>query len=815
MPGGNHNYYEYGQEPQKNPTVYGHPQETARRPLPNYKPVSLRWTFLVAIIALIMGCMALMEYAIQRLPKESGKDVISDFADLNRQLDERSSAMLALATTEAAIGYDPLEPTSLAKVRARVAQEEGTAVPSLPSAGDEGTVTQPPDTPPGERKPDPGTPETPTDPATPTDPGNWGGGGGVITATIPPSNHPTLKTTIEVVVTPIQIPTVIDGKSTTLTSTSTIGNVNGGPTYVPADVQTHLDSNGVPTATVTNIPDPVSTPTIITTTDSQGRPTTISTDVIIEPSVTVLTDENGIPTATQTFYPSEPTGESIVIVFSLSPSDYFIGYFLPTILAVLLTIPIRMIDLNAQRYYPFHELARQHGASARESLLLRSGGIFGIRTTFRALAGGKLLLSLSSLLVLCSAVLIPLSSEAVSLKLYNVNGQCTNMNLQGCIMSLSVFSIPARATVALLAFMIVLICGVMLTLRGWVSGVMGNPWSIAGIAALSTDARLRGLISKLPRGTKTVGYRRMAEGLEGWRFRLGYFVNRGGGVEYGVLAEDDGGISRPIPTREEDDISDFEDAQGRGSARHGRDSGRPLPFLMLSVAGRILFALFIAGILVLILYYNNTGGDTAFERFMSQQTFGVRFMFTSFGVIISFFWSSLFDGIAILNPYLLLSKSPQHHRSLLLSPPTNPFVGICSALRRRDLTLSAVALAAVLSEFLPILLNNVPFRVTQTYLAHQICTWAAVGVLSLMLVVVLGTFAVKWPVVPVDPSTVAGAMYYVADSKIVGNLGGVSMLAKRDRDAVVAGMGGRGQLMRMITCGSGMWMLDNPGQEVV
>ncbi len=69
-----------------------------------------------------------------------------------------------------------------------------------------------------------------------------------------------------------------------------------------------------------------------------------------------------------------------------------------------------------------------------------------------------------------------------------------------------------------------------------------------------------------------------------------------------------------------------------------------LPFLMLSYTWRILFMLLLCGLLAVILYYNNTGGDTPFEDFMDRQSFGVRFLFTALGVLISFFWSALFTG---------------------------------------------------------------------------------------------------------------------------------------------------------------------------
>lgn len=435
---------------------------------------------------------------------------------------------------------------------------------------------------------------------------------------MPPSSYATLDNTLEI---PDGVPTVVDGKTTT---------VAPGPTWVRPGVATVTDEDGV--KTVTSTPEPFSTPTVITSVDDQGRATTRTTKVLAAPSTTVETDVNGIPTATQTLYPSAPDS-SRTLVFSLKPHDYFIGFFLPTLLAVLLAIPIRTLNLTAQLYHPFHELTHTAGVPAKNSLLLRTGGIAGAKAALRSLFKGEPLLALTSLLLACSALLIPLSSEAVALKLYDVDGSCTPTSVRGCIMALSVFAIPARALVALLALMAVLTCCVMFSLRRWVSGVAGSPWSVAGTAALCGSTGLRGLISALPAGAKD---KEIQDALRGRRFRLGYFTGRDGELEYGVLV-DDLGAPRPVPFP----------AGNLAHKKKGR-LGKKVPFFMLSVAGRVLFMAFIVALLAVILYYNNTGGDTGFERFMNQQTFGVRFLFTSVGVIISFAWASLFDGKSIL-----------------------------------------------------------------------------------------------------------------------------------------------------------------------
>ncbi len=140
--------------------------------------------------------------------------------------------------------------------------------------------------------------------------------------------------------------------------------------------------------------------------------------------------------------------------------------------------------------------------------------------------------------------------------------------------------------------------------------------------------------------------------------------------------------------------------------------------------------------------------------------------------------------MAILSPYQLLSQAPQHpDRSILLSPPINAFAGLWRAIQRRHESLVVVAFTAVLSEFMPLLLNNVPMRITQMWLTHLICTWLAVAILALMWIVVAGTFFLTWPRMPADPTTIAGAMYYVCDSSIFERLGRLGDLGKKERDA--------------------------------
>ncbi|KAI0512611.1 hypothetical protein F5B22DRAFT_614601 [Xylaria bambusicola] len=85
-----------------------------------------------------------------------------------------------------------------------------------------------------------------------------------------------------------------------------------------------------------------------------------------------------------------------------------------------------------------------------------------------------------------------------------------------------------------------------------------------------------------------------------------------------------------------------------------------------------------------------------------------------------------------------MARSPRTaQHSIEISPPTNYFSGLVSAVLERDLYMSLVSSFGVLSEFLPILLSNVPYQVTETLNVHLVSTWIAVGIMAAMVLIIL------------------------------------------------------------------------------
>lgn len=83
----------------KPPAGYGFPRDDTGRALPSYKPPQLRWFFLGIVVLVILGYVALTEYALQVLPRESGRGEISSYTELEGRLGAEVSAALTSETS--------------------------------------------------------------------------------------------------------------------------------------------------------------------------------------------------------------------------------------------------------------------------------------------------------------------------------------------------------------------------------------------------------------------------------------------------------------------------------------------------------------------------------------------------------------------------------------------------------------------------------------------------------------------------------------------------------------------------------------------
>ncbi|KAK2059566.1 hypothetical protein LY76DRAFT_625760 [Colletotrichum caudatum] len=553
-----------------------------------------------------------------------------------------------------------------------------------------------------------------------------GGSTGVFTTTDPPE---TIRTTI-------------DGRETTIVRTPApreYTSVVGGTMPMSFTVITTV----APITLVTSISGKLSTTT------STPRPTTRLSTMMAS---TVTFTSVSRPTMTG----SADTVITKVERVGFTSGDYFVGKFLPVILAVTITIPLRIIDLNAKLYQPFFAMAQEGGALGKNSLTLQFDGWKGFLAPFEVLMQGHPVPFITTLMLWSSAMLL--------------HGTCRITAIEGCGIQLGVSTLSARALVGMIAFIIVLLLVLLYLLRSWDTGLHANPWSIAGISSLARNAGIRPHATDFKASEKA-----MAEK----RYMLGFFENGQGRDEYAV--------SGALPAAADDEMD------GTNQRYVAKPSRKPVPFIALTYWWRLGFILFLASLFILVLYYHVTlRVQTSFKQATDSQSWGVRFLLSALGVVIVFCWESIFVSIAIISPYYHMDRqSQQPESSILLTRPTNSFYGVYAAILEGNVVLMLAAFMAILAEFLPILLTNVPYNLTQTLTTHNICAVTSISILALMLVTLVASLFTKWPDMPVDPRSIAGAMYYINESRMLEDFEGLSKLNSDDREKRVKELGRR------------------------
>ncbi|KAL9025115.1 MAG: hypothetical protein Q9196_006012, partial [Gyalolechia fulgens] len=303
---------------------------------------------------------------------------------------------------------------------------------------------------------------------------------------------------------------------------------------------------------------------------------------------------------------------------SVTKREYLIGAVLPTILAVLFSIPWRILFTAVQEMEPFYQLADPQGAVARDSICLDYRAYINVVATLKAGLRGHFVVLWAGVCSIAVLALAPLASETVFIGFVD-EGQCAaTFSKDACHPQLSVYPVAARAVQGILGLVAVLTICIAITISRRNSGVYANPSSIAGIATLFQNQTLIDEFRQLdPDGFDA---RRLEAQLQGSRYRLGHFQHRDGSMDYGIMRYT---ITNPHKSMNYTTAS-VKPTQPRN----------PKPDYLLHSATVVAFAVLVSGLLTLVVYYNQTGGDTGFERFMASQTSGVAFMFSAVGVML-------------------------------------------------------------------------------------------------------------------------------------------------------------------------------------
>jgi hypothetical protein len=373
---------------------------------------------------------------------------------------------------------------------------------------------------------------------------------------------------------------------------------------------------------------------------------------------TTRTHTSTVPASVVTDTPMPTVIGTSTRVYKWTQADIFLGTFLPPLLAVALVIPLRVIDLNAKLYQPWHSLPKLgHStllpststppAPGQDTLLLQYTGLYAWVAPVVSLMHGHPVPFITTLMVLCASFSVPLATEAIGLKLHGICWVNT-ASPTTCGPALGVSPAPAYVLVGVLGVVGCLLGIVAWLVSRWTTGLYANPWSIAGVASLARCEHVK---------IWQMGEKSMRKAVAEKVYALGFFTNAEGRDEYGFVLLDEAG--RGLRSDGEFDDHDpspaaLAAAKMEGNNRGTADGDAPadgsvhiLPFMALRYPWRITVMTLHLAVFVFVVYYHAyyRGGIKDGGRlwlFLNSNTFGVRFVSAVIGVIIALCWQAFF-----------------------------------------------------------------------------------------------------------------------------------------------------------------------------
>lgn len=357
-------------------------------------------------------------------------------------------------------------------------------------------------------------------------------------------------------------------------------------------------------------------------------------------------------------------GESTIYP-QITLSQYTLVAFVPLLLAVVYTIPFRILDRTICEMEPFYQLHQPGGALAEHSLCLDYMTSNGFITPFKAGMRRHGYMFWSSLMSLAVVGLAPLSSEALFVSLSGAPGYVRG-GYHGAfagLCELGRLPCPGASDRGTSFF------------RRNIDRVHDLGWSEKRFGCLRRTVELFHS-SPLLRGFREVDSMttnsELKKILAGQRYRIGEFVTAEYRACYGLLpAESESGFiinahaSRKGPYRL---VEGAESREKIGSSITSSENRKQKSQRWEMIKEKLLhlgILILVTGLLTLICYYHWSEGDIhhGFEHFMDSGDFGVRFMMTALGVALQMFWSNLDQGLSLFF-FLGFLRLPRAHRHL-------------------------------------------------------------------------------------------------------------------------------------------------------
>ena len=526
-----------------------------------------------------------------------------------------------------------------------------------------------------------------------------------------------------------------------------------------------------------------------------------------------LTTKSPVPSRMSTTTATGPgsrTGPSAAEkpVVPLTAANYFVGAYLPTLLAIILRIFIGVIYSTAKMMEPFYLLAGPAGALAKDVLTMNFLSTNDSIGPLMAIFRGHWLMLWVSTLYLVVGFLTPFSAEFLLFR-----DRCTSPSQ--CAPEPRVVVSIGRVLQALLACAAVMIVAFWWLGRRYRGGIYSDPSSIATLASVAHHPDVVADIRRIhPDATKN----EMGEALARKRYTLGFYCNRDGAERYGLVPVSvQAYTGKGLEEKDRLEVGSSWGGMGPNAVLQRRRRRAASRRRMYRLIRDVLFGLVTCAVLIMVIYYYQVAADSAFERFFDSQSFGPRFVMSIAGIMIHSHWKRIERGglfifypqdepllleltfkttteTCILEPFRNLSQGNAGAKSSILVDRTlSPITSFFTAIWRRQFFVALVSFMAILSEILIITLSGVPYNAGVQKETLIVSILVSIGIMSLMLMVLIGTYVRRQGRrdvlvnLPRHPDTIASVLSYLCGGRLVDDFADLARLKGKKRNRIVQG----------------------------
>jgi hypothetical protein len=463
--------------------------------------------------------------------------------------------------------------------------------------------------------------------------------------------------------------------------------------------------------------------------------------------------------------------------YSSASSLYFLGAYVPTLVAILFSVWWKCVFARLKEMEPYYQLSKPEGAEAKDSLLLSYSSAMLPLVFLKSLRSRHWLTFLGAVNMVLITLCTLFAAETLHLKGVGdgcgVKADAQGDSNQDCEMQLAMQPALGFLLGVILLAVFLATLFLLIKLHRCSCALFADATSIAGIASLTNQS----LAQEFPQTLQTPSR----------RFELAFSD-----------ADGTNSIIETTPALHHHTIWPSH-LFNTSTSRPKRESDWEMRPLSL-----VIFLFFQTGILILILYYryvSKPGTNNPLEDFMNSESFGVRLFMTILGLGTKFYWGWIEKYVRHISPYVALASSDgaTAEQSVLMKSSSHPFMSLFSRSTWRYALLGLVTVLAVVSEVLVVMLNTVPFTRTTAYMAFEVSVYISTAILSLMILTIPAILL--WIVrikrrgdLPEVPECITDVFEMIGNEGVWDDLG---MLNENEREKVVRSWGVKFAMRKM------------------